>query len=65
MSNYSFKYQSTDVSSVTEILKKSHSLWYNSLKLSSVYAVFQGLLCGGGATEEAERREVPESLGGA
>lgn len=28
-------------------------------------AVFQGLLCGGGATEEAERGEVPESVGGA
>lgn len=27
--------------------------------------VFQGLLCGGGAAEEAERGEVPESLGGA
>lgn len=39
-------------------------LEYVSLSLSTVHAVFQGLLCGGGATEKAERREVPKSLGG-
>lgn len=41
------------------------NLDYMSLSLSTVHGVFQGLLCGGGATEKAERREVPQSLGGA
>lgn len=36
-----------------------------SLSLNPVHAVFQGLLCGGCATEEAAGRKVPESLGGA
>lgn len=47
------------------ILKKMASLQYISLSLNRVRVVFQGLLCGGGATEEATRREVPKSLGGA
>lgn len=33
------------------------------LKPKPACAVFQGLLCGGGATEKA-KGEVPESLGG-
>lgn len=33
--------------------------------LSLFLGAFQRLLCGGGAAEEAERRKIPESLGGA
>lgn len=51
----------TDVSSGADVLKYI----FKPLSLNPVHAVFQGLLRGGGAAEEAERREVPQSLGGA